>query len=486
MNILFAVSEIYPIVKTGGLADVAGSLPLALRGLGEDVRVMFPAYRGVLSVVRPPESWLSLGDPLGFGEARIGLTQATNELPPLWLVDCPALYDRDGGPYLDSDGNGWSDNHVRFALLGRAAAMVCDAGSLIGWRPDILHAHDWHAGLAPAYLAMRAGNRAASVFTVHNLSYTGIFPRNNLTQVGMPPESFNADGVEFYGQLSFMKAGLRYSDHITTVSRTYAREILTEEAGNGFAGLLRSRGADLTGILNGIDERIWDPAGDRLIVANFDADRLDAKAANKTALLNELGLPRRDGPLLGVVSRLSAQKGLDLVLEALPSIMELGGQLVVLGSGERNIEMAFRDAVGAYPDRLAVRLAYDETMSHRIQAGADLLLVPSRFEPCGLTQLYALRYGTLPVVRRTGGLADTVVDVGAFPDEGTGFLFTEPRPGALMSAIRRAFDLYGNREKWRNVQRQAMKQDFGWRASAGRYQELYRELVDKRAMASSG
>jgi starch synthase len=399
-------------------------------------------------------------------------------------------------PYLYGEPIGdYADNARRFAFFCRAALAAVDA---LGLAPDVLHCHDWQTALVPAYLrggivegdgAARAREHlgsAAVVLTLHNVGYQGTFPASDFAATGLPRALFSVDGVEFHGRVNLLKGGIRFADHVTTVSPGYAREIRLAEQGAGLEGVLATRAGDLTGILNGIDERIWDPAGDRLIVANFDADRLDAKAANKTALLNELGLPRRDGPLLGVVSRLSAQKGLDLVLEALPSIMELGGQLVVLGSGERNIEMAFRDAVGAYPDRLAVRLAYDETMSHRIQAGADLLLVPSRFEPCGLTQLYALRYGTLPVVRRTGGLADTVVDVGAFPDEGTGFLFTEPRPGALMSAIRRAFDLYGNREKWRNVQRQAMKQDFGWRASAGRYQELYRELVDKRAMASSG
>lgn len=484
MNILFAAAEIYPIVKTGGLADVANSLSRSLRALGEDVRVMIPAYRGVFSALDRPNDWIRLGDPLGAGETRIGLTPPTCDLPPLWLVDCPALFDREGGPYEDPEGNIWPDNHARFALLARAAAMVCDAGALIGWQPDILHAHDWHAGLAAAYLALRAGNRPATVFTIHNLSYAGNFPASCLEAVGLPPESFTLDGVEFYGQLSFMKAGLRYSDRITTVSKTYAEEIMSEEEGQGFAGLLRNRRDRLTGILNGIDNRIWDPANDPQIAKSFDADRLRNKERNKVALLRELGLPQDNTPLFGIISRLTEQKGMDLLLEALPQIMDLDAKIVVLGSGDRKIEQALRMAERAYPDRFALRVTYDEGLAHRIQAGADLLLVPSRFEPCGLTQLYALRYGTLPVVRRTGGLADTVIDI-ASSRLGTGFVFTEASATAMLAVIRRAIEVYGRRRKWRSVQRQAMRQDFGWEVSAGLYRTLYRDLVAQRATASS-
>lgn len=484
MNILFAASEIYPIIKTGGLADVVGSLPQALRELGEDVRVILPAYRSVSAALDWPNEWLSLGDPLGMGETRIGLTPPTRDLPPLWLVDCPALFDRDGGPYLDAEGNAWADNHARFALLARAVAMVCDAGALMGWRPDILHAHDWHAGLAPAYLALRAGNRPSSVFTIHNLGYAGNFPGGHIAEVGLPPECFNADGVEFHGQLSFMKAGLRYSDHITTVSQTYAEEILTDDGGQGFAGLLRSRRDHLTGILNGIDTRIWDPASDKLIAQNFDADRLKDRTKNKTALLREFSLAEGGAPLLGIISRLTVQKGLDLVLEALPAILDLGVQIVVLGSGERTIEQAFRLAEKTYPHQIAIRLTYDENLAHRIQASTDLLLVPSRFEPCGLTQLYALRYGNLPIVRRTGGLADTVIDIDSSA-RGTGFVFSEARSDALMVAIRRATELYGAPEKWHTAQRQAMKQDFSWGVSAGLYQSLYQDLISGRATTAS-
>ena len=479
MKILFVASEIFPIVKIGGLADVIGSLPTALRETGVDVRVMLPAYKSVSSAVEWPASWHSLGDPLGAGPTRIGLTTAADGVPPLWLVDCPALFDRNGGPYLDPDGRVWPDNHLRFALLARAAAMVCDAGALIGWQPDILHAHDWHAGLAAAYLALRAGNRPATLFTIHNLSYAGNFPGSCLEEVGLPPESFTPDGVEFHGQLSFMKAGLRYSDHITTVSNTYAQEILTDEGGQGFGGLLRSRQDDLTGILNGIDNQTWNPAGDKLIEKNYDAARLKNKGKNKTALLEELGLTENGAPLFGVISRLTEHKGLDLVLDALPRVMRLGAKIVVLGSGDRNIEQAFQLAESTYPDQFSLRLAYDENLAHRIQAGADFLLVPSRFEPCGLTQLYALRYGTLPVVRRTGGLADTVIDI-ATNTQGTGFVFAEADADALLTAVRRAIEVYGKVRKWRSVQRQAMKQDFGWDVSASRYRTLYQDLIAHR------
>lgn len=456
-----------------------GSLPAALRDTGVDVRVMLPAYRSVSSAVEWPADWLCLGDPLGAGQTRIGLTAAADGLPPLWLVDCPALFDRDGGPYLDPDGTVWPDNHLRFALLARVAAMVCDAGALIGWQPDILHAHDWHAGLTAAYLALRAGNRPATLFTIHNLSYAGNFPRGCLEEVGLPPESFNPEGVEFHGQLSFMKAGLRYSDHITTVSNTYAREILTDEGGQGFGGLLRSRQDHLTGILNGIDNQTWNPAGDTLIAKNYDAERLKHKTRNKTALLGELGLAENGAPLFGVISRLTEHKGLDLVLDALPGILKLGAKIVVLGSGDRKIEQAFQLAARTCPDRFSLRLAYDEDLAHRIQAGADFLLVPSRFEPCGLTQLYALRYGTLPVVRRTGGLADTVVDI-ASDKQGTGFVFAEADADALLTAVRRAIEVYGKVRKWRSVQRQAMKQDFGWGVSASLYRTLYQDLIAHR------
>lgn len=484
MNILFVASELFPIVKTGGLADVVGSLPLALRQLGDDVRVMLPAYRGVADHVVWPDVWVPFGDPLGVGEVRIGLTKPTSVLPPVYLVDCPALFDREGGPYLDLAGGAWADNHVRFALLARAAAMLCEIGPIVDWRPDVVHAHDWHAGLVPAYLALRAGHRPATVFTIHNLSYTGNFPSSVLPAVGLPRECFTMAGVEFHGELSFMKAGLNYSDHITTVSQTYAKEILKEAQGYGFAGLLQSRRGELTGIVNGIDNEIWDPATDCHIEAPFDARRLDRKSKNKTVLQREMGLLEQDGPLFGVISRLSSQKGLDLVLKTLDAAIAAGAQWVILGSGEPELETAFLAAARKFPDSLAVRVVYDEALAHRIQAGADVLVVPSRFEPCGLTQLYAQRYGTLPLVRRTGGLADTVVDV-AEGAPGTGFVFNDADAAALNFTLQCAIELFGNRRKWRTIQRHAMKQDFGWRVPASQYRELYRILIENRATALS-
>lgn len=476
MKILFVVSEAYPLVKTGGLADVAAALPAALTALGEDVRVMLPAYPQALAAVEGVADWLPLGDPLGAGEVRLGMGRMPDSGVPVWLVDCPPLYDRPGGPYQDPDGSDWPDNDLRFALLARVAAMVCDAGILIGWRPDVLHAHDWQTGLAPAYLALRGGRRPATVFTIHNIGFAGLFPADRIADVGLPPESFSLHGVEFHGDMSFLKSGIHYSDRITTVSPTYAREILTPEEGRGFAGVLAFRENDLTGILNGIDYRTWDPACDPLIARPYTAERLDDKAVNKTALQEELGLPKDDVPLLGVVSRLTGQKGLDLILEALPAILAESAQLAVLGSGQPQLERAFRKATKAHPRQVAVRIGYDEDLAHRIQAGADLLLVPSRFEPCGLTQLYALRYGTPPVVRHTGGLADTVTNASR-GGSGTGFVFTDPTADDLLDAVLRAITAYRKPGVWRKLQRRAMKRDFSWDASARRYQALYRELA---------
>ena len=477
MKILSIASEMYPLVKTGGLGDVAGALPVALTQLGEDVRVMVPGYRQVFDSMEPPGSWIPLGDPLGAGEARLGLGRLPGEDLPVWVVDCPDLYDRKGGAYLDRKGKDWADNHLRFAMLCRAAAMVCDAGAQLGWRPDIVHAHDWQAGLLPAYLALRGGRRPASVFTIHNIGFGGLFPATVLPDVGLPEESFSQHGVEFYQQLSFLKAGIHYSDHVTTVSPTYAEEVLTEEGGMGFSGVLAARQDDLSGILNGIDTHVWNPAGDPLIAHPFESAKMTGKRANKAALQEETGLEvRRDIPLLGIISRFTVQKGLDLVLQALPEILAQGAQLVVLGSGDPDQERAFAVAAKAHPGQFQLRVGYDEAFAHRIQAGCDMLLVPSRFEPCGLTQLYAMRYGTLPIVRRTGGLADTVVDV-KDGKENTGFVFEKATAEDLNGAVTRALALFRHPRKWSIVQRRAMVQNFSWQSSAQRYRDLFQTLV---------
>ncbi len=477
MKVLFVVSEIYPVIKTGGLGDVVGALPVALGELGVDVRVMLPAYPAVLDAVEGLGEPVSLGDPLGAGETRLLLGRLPQSGVTVWLVHCPALYDRPAGPYLDKIGRDWPDNHLRFALLARAGATVAEVGSMLGWRPDVLHAHDWHAGLAPAYLHLRAGRRPATVMTIHNLAFQGNFPAAVLAQVGLPPECFFMDGVEFHNQVSFLKAGIRYSDRVTTVSPTYAREILTPALGCGFDGILRQRGSDVRGILNGIDYRTWNPENDSLIERTYDAGHLARKDANKRAVADRLGLADApEAPLIGVVSRLTDQKGVDLILGAVPNLLAMGARLAVVGSGDTVFEEAFRDAATAYPGRVGVWTGYDEPLAHLVQAGSDLLLVPSRFEPCGLTQLCALRYGTVPLVRRTGGLADTVIDASRGKD-GTGFMFEAATSLALSGAVSRALAVYRKRPAWRVLQRRAMEQDFSWTRAAREYVDLYGELT---------
>lgn len=477
MKILSISSELFPLVKTGGLGDVAGALPKALAELGEDIRVMVPGYRQVFDAMEPPSNWIPLGNPLGAGEARLGLGRLPGANLPVWVVECPDLYDRPGGVYLNPEGRNWPDNYLRFAMLARAAAMVCDAGALMGWRPDIVHAHDWQAGLVPAYLSLRGGRRPASVFTIHNIGFAGLFPADALSAVGLPKECYSQDGIEFFHQLSYLKAGIQYSDHITTVSPTYAKEILAEEGGMGFSGVLATKQTSLSGILNGIDTQVWNPADDPLIARPYDAVRITGKQANKAALQKEAGLEvGRDVPLMGIISRFTTQKGLDLMLQALPKILAQGVQMVVLGSGDPEQERALAAAAKTHPGRIHLQIGYDEGLAHRIQAGCDMLLMPSRFEPCGLTQLYALRYGALPIVRRTGGLADTVVDV-ADQKGSTGFVFEKATAAQLVGAVTRAVALYRQPKKWRIVQRRAMKRDFSWQLSARRYRDLFLTLL---------
>ena len=476
MNLLFVSSEAYPLVKTGGLADVAGALPAALTRAGIDVRLLLPAYPEALDAIKRKDKRLDLGDPLGTGPTTLIPARMPDSGVPLWLIDCPDLYGRDGGPYLDSDGVDWPDNHLRFALLARVAAMIAIGGGLIGWRPDVVHANDWQAGLIPAYLNQWLAQRPATVFTIHNLHYQGLFEAEVLPRIGLGAESFAIDGVEYHGLVSFMKAGLQYADRITTVSPTYAREIQSEAFGGGLHGVLRDRAEDLTGILNGADYDIWNPATDPALPAHYSARDFTGKEACKAALQAEVGLevdPR--APLIGMVSRFSEQKGLDLMLDVIEGLQPEGAQLIVVGTGDPVLERAFAQAAQVRPGRVAAHIGYSEDLAHRVQAGCDILAVPSRFEPCGLTQIYALRYGTLPLVRRTGGLADTVIDV-SDPKRGTGFLFEQPTADAVLAALRRAMDLYRRQKDWNAVRRRAMNQDYGWDKAAVRYLELYESL----------
>jgi len=482
MRVLYITAELYPWVKSGGLGDVAAALPPALIAEGIDVRLLLPGFRGFLDAFGGITDIARLTTPFAAERVRVGLAHLPASESLAYLVDHPAFYDRLGNPYAGPDGSDWPDNHRRFGLFGWIAAELA-RGADPGWRPDILHGHDWHTGLAPAYLSARppAAGRVPTVFTVHNLAYRGPFPGTVFPELALPPAFFSIDGVEFFGMVSFIKAGLFYSDRLTTVSPTYAREIQTPAFGWGLDGLLRTRAALLTGILNGVDPRFWDPGHDTNLPQTYGTeDAAAGKRAAKAALQRRLGLePIEGAPLFGAVSRLTPQKGLDLALAGLPDLLAGGGQLALLGSGDGNLEQAFAAAVERYRGRVGVAIGYDEGLAHLIIGGSDVILVPSRFEPCGLTQLYALRYGALPLVRRVGGLADTVVDATATNlAEGvaTGFAFDDDSPSALMSAIGRAAALFREREIWQRMMRRGMTRDFSWAAAARRYAAVYRTL----------
>ncbi len=483
MNILFVTSEAYPLVKTGGLADVAGALPAALARLGEDVRLLIPGYSEVLDKAEVPKGAreMRLGPLLGPRDVRLLERRMPDSGIGVWVVDCPPLYQRAGGPYVGADGWDHGDNFMRFAVLSRAAALISQGGAFDGWRPDVLHAHDWQTGLAPAYLALWDGPRPATVFTIHNMHFQGIFGHDVLQMVGLPPQAWSVEGVEFYGHMSYLKAGLFYADHLTTVSPTYAHEIQMPEGGRGLDGLLRGRHAQLTGILNGIDTDLWNPARDPLLPATYSPDSLLAKTTNRGALRARFGLADDpDRPVVGLVGRLTEQKGADLLGWAVEAVQAARVQVVVLGSGDPAIEGTLRGLAAAMPDTFAVTVGYDEALSHLVQAGSDFFLVPSRFEPCGLTQMYALRYGTPPIVRRTGGLADTVVDVNANPATGNGFVFDAATGLALGDALVRAAALWRTPEAYVALQKRGMAQDFSWTTAAGHYQALYADVVARQ------
>jgi len=477
LRVLYAASECAPLTKTGGLADVAGALPRALRSLGIDVRVLIPGYREVYAGLAGAHR-VARVDSLGYFPAA-ELIEATNAGGvPLLVLACPELYERDGGPYLDANGIDWPDNALRFGFFSRVAALLASTGSPYAWTCDVLHCNDWQTGLAPAYLRFQSDPHASTLLTVHNLAYQGIFGPSMVSSLGLPPQSFAMHGVEYYGNLSFLKAGLFYADRLSTVSPTYAREIQAEPLGFGLHGLLADRGAELEGILNGIDTVAWSAATDHALTARYDAHSLDRKALNKQALRARFGLdPRPDAPLLGIVSRLIPQKGIDLVVAAARRIVQLPAQLVVLGTGEASIERDLASLAASHPGTIAFMRGFDEALSHEIEAGADIFLMPSRFEPCGLNQMYSQRYGTPPVVRRTGGLADSVVDCTPTAlESGTGFVFEDATPDALYAAIERAVDAWRMPETWRRIQRNGMTRDFSWTASAQRYLALYQDM----------
>lgn len=478
LRVLSVASECAPFVKTGGLADVVGALAKALAAENMTVRILLPLYPQLSQLAAGAETVAAFPS-LMDGPAR--LLAARAEGLDLLLLDAPHLYDRPGRIYLGSDGRDWADNHLRFGALSRAGAEIA-LGAVDGWTPDIVHAHDWQAGLVPVYLRQSGRTHPSSVLTIHNIAFQGLFPASEMAVLGLSADGFTTpEGFEYWGRLSFLKGGLTHADRITTVSHTYARELATPEFGMGLDGVISARRADMAGILNGIDTGVWNPETDPHLPAGFTARKLKGKSVNKAALEARFGLsPDPDAPLFAVISRLTEQKGLDLVAGAMPGLAAQGGRLVVLGTGDAELEAIYSDLARAHPDHVGVEIGYDEALAHLMQAGADAIIVPSRFEPCGLTQLCALRYGTIPVVSRTGGLADTVIDANpAALSAGcaTGIQFAPVTGDALTDALDRCVGLYDDRKLWTAMVRRAMKQPVGWERSAAEYAHLYRSLV---------
>jgi starch synthase len=477
MRILSAASEIFPLVKTGGLADVTGALPAALAGEGIEVLSIVPGYPAVMAALEDRAMLHGYADLFG-GKAKLLRGRAMGL--EIIAVDAPHLYDRPGNPYLAPDGKDWPDNARRFAALSRAAADVA-CGKAGDGGADILHCHDWQAALAPVYVRFNGGPGAVkTVMTVHNIAFQGQFPASTFGTLGLPPQAFAIDGVEYYGNVCFLKGGLATADSISTVSPSYAQEICTPEFGMGLDGLLRARRGVLTGIVNGIDGIVWNPAADPHIPQPYSAKTLPKRTANKRAVEQRFGLDEGDGLLHGVVSRLTWQKGMDIFAACLDGLAASGARLALIGTGEPAIEQAILAAAERHPGRLGVVLGYDEGLSHLVQAGCDTILVPSRFEPCGLTQLYGLRYGCLPLVARTGGLNDTVIDANdAALQAGvaTGFQFSPVDQPTLEHALERAAACYEDPPLWRGMQKRAMASDVSWARSAAAYAQLYRNLL---------
>jgi starch synthase len=473
MNLLFVASECAPFVKTGGLADVIGAVPKSLAATGVHVRVLIPAYPALADLAAAGQVAMSFDDLFG-GPARIIAVQA--EGLDMLLLDAPHLYDRAGNIYLGPDGKDWHDNDLRFAALSFAAAQI-GLNGLGDWMPEVINAHDWQAGLVPAYLRQDGRPAPHVVMTIHNIAFQGVFDAKRLSPLRLNSELFTTDGIEYFGKISFLKAGLALSQKITTVSPSYAAELLTPDFGMGLDGLLRERQMDLHGILNGIDLDVWDPETDASLIATYSATKLAGKAKNRAELEARFGLTKSDGPLFCVVSRLTSQKGLDMLLDCLPDLVAQGGRLALLGTGDPQLERAFVDASNRYRGSVGTIIGYDETLSHLIQAGSDAILIPSRFEPCGLTQLYGLRYGTLPVVARTGGLADTVIDANdaaLLADCATGIQFAPINSIMFGHAISRTCVLFAKPKIWTAMMRRAMRHPVGWDLSAATYLDVYK------------
>jgi starch synthase len=483
-KVLFVTSEAYPLIKTGGLADVSGSLPIALRHLGHDVRILMPGYASAVAAgdFKPLKVLLEEG----------GISILEGLLPgsdvAVWLITHADFFGRGGNPYLAADGKPWDDNPERFAFLCHVAVEIAMDRMGLDWRPDLVHCNDWQTGLVPALISDEP-KRPATVFTIHNLAYQGVFPRETFEKLRLPSRFWSPDALEYYGQFSFIKGGLVFSDRISTVSPTYAREIQGDEFGCGLQGLLSHRSDRLSGIINGIDAEQWNPAVDPYLPFNYDLASPERRGQNKKALQEQFGLAADPNiPILAWVGRLVQQKGIDLVIDLLPQLMKMDLQLVLVGSGETRYESMLLKWQSLYPERIAIRLGYREASAHLIEAGTDLFLMPSRFEPCGLNQMYSQRYGAVPIVRRVGGLADTVEDA---TDENlasgtaTGILFDRADSGSLLRAIERGLTLFRDPSAWQGLQRTGMTRDFSWETSAQQYLDLYDLALTDRTKAES-
>ncbi|MFB9949465.1 glycogen synthase GlgA [Rhizobium puerariae] len=484
LKVLSVTSEIFPLVKTGGLGDVTGSLPKALAPLGIETTSLIPGYPAVMQQLKSAMPLVTFERLLG---ERASLLHTRAEGLSLFVLDAPALYDRPGGPYVGDDGADHPDNWKRFAALSLAAAEIAD-GVLPGWRPDIVHTHDWQSALASVYMRER-GSSLPVVLTIHNLAFQGQYPASRLRDLGLPPEAYSMNRMEYFGDISFLKGGLQTADAITTVSPTYAREILTPRFGMGMHGVLNQRVSILRGIVNGIDLDVWDPSSDPHLPRTYDVNSLRRKRENRAVLLKRFGLDAtRDGPLFSAVSRLTWQKGFDMFAETADEVIHNGGKVIVFGQGDREIEQALLNTASRFPGRMAVHIGYDEPTAHLIHGGSDAIVQPSRFEPCGLTQLYALRYGCVPVVSRTGGLSETIIDANDAAMSArvaTGFQFHPVTADGLRLALRRALHAHADPKMWARLQNQGMKAKFSWERSAQQYAALYANLVRRPGQISA-
>jgi len=478
MKVLSVSSEVFPLIKTGGLADVAGALPIALERFGVETKTLMPGYPAVMKAIRNPIVRLQFDDLLGEPATILEVEHAGISM---LVLDAPAYYDRSGGPYLDATGRDYPDNWRRFAALSLAGAEIA-AGLMPGWRPDIVHTHDWQSAMTSVYMRYNPTPELPSVLTIHNIAFQGQFGADIFPGLRLPPHAFATESIEYYGNIGFLKGGLQTAHAITTVSPSYAGEILTPEFGMGLQGVIASRIDSLHGIVNGIDTDVWNPSTDPVVHTHYNGTTLKSRVENRTSVAEFFGLHNDNAPIFCIISRLTWQKGMDVIAATADQIVDMGGKLAILGSGDAALEGSLLAAAARHPGRIGVSIGYNEPMSHLMQAGCDAIIIPSRFEPCGLTQLYGLRYGCVPIVARTGGLNDTVIDANhaaLAAKAATGIQFSPVTPSGLLQAVRRALHLYADQKVWTQLQKQGMKSDVSWEKSAERYAALYSSLAPK-------